>query len=224
MCYLFVPFFLGPGKDNCFINAQKAKNVKDKIINLIRKINADLDLEYYILVFGEPDTRWYLGKGWYPWKRKFSNPWIFHRKLALLEAGLNRYLEVLDQVCDELQTLGIKLIIYGNTSVYEEQLCLARKWNSLLDKACQDRQICFLSVLDEICNQDGKIIPEYKNDICHASQKVIPLILKKLSKEHQWLDNIGSDSNILNHSRLKSLFEYNVRFGAYMEKRQDEFE
>ena len=62
----FLPLFIGAGKSHCFINDKNMKNVRNKIYKITKKLNQAT----VILVLGEPDTRYYLGKGWYPWEDK----------------------------------------------------------------------------------------------------------------------------------------------------------
>ncbi len=210
---LFIPFCIGAGKKYCFIDSSKALNVLNKSTELIQKIELEIEPEYYMFVFGEPDTRWLLGKGWYPWNRKLRNPFIYYRRWELLECNLKRYVSVIRKIL----TTEKKIIIYGNTSIYYEQIDLAKRWNDQLGYCCQELGVIFVNILDDILMQD-KVMDEYVNDISHANQKIMPLVAKKLSQEIDWMENFRLESSILKHSQLCKSFEYNQRFGSFVSK------
>ena len=66
----FLPFFIGAGKQNNFINDENAKRVEDSLRTALK----GLEGQKVMFCFGEPDTRHWLGLGWYPWegKREFD--------------------------------------------------------------------------------------------------------------------------------------------------------
>ena len=213
---IFLPFFLGSGKEHCFINNRKARNVSNKSKKLINTIKKELGIQTYILVFGEPDARWLLGKGWYPWKKKIYNPLIYYKRWKLIEENCYRYINLIK----ELSQLDIDLIIYGNTSIYnQEQVKLARRWNQLLYDFCQCNKITFVNVLEEIINEEDQVKKEYANDISHASQAVLPLVIKKIQFRGKLPKNLTMKIDKENdHKELKSSFIYNEKFGSFISK------
>lgn len=82
---IFIPVFLGSGKQHCFIDDKRSEIVLERLTKSIQNIKQKSGIKTYLLVFGEPDTRWLLGKGWYPWNKKIYNPFIYLRRWNLLE-------------------------------------------------------------------------------------------------------------------------------------------
>ena len=63
----FIPFFIGEGKKHCFVNDKYLSGLILKVLNIVKEVTAQ---DSIILYLGEPDTRFYLGRGWRPWKNK----------------------------------------------------------------------------------------------------------------------------------------------------------
>mgnify|MGYP006145144089 CR=1 FL=1 len=66
----FMPIFTGEGKKHCFINDVTAKNTEKAILSALQNFKNTTSV---ILYFGEPDTRYYLGKGWKPWETTLNS-------------------------------------------------------------------------------------------------------------------------------------------------------
>lgn len=57
----FIPFFIGKGKKHCFINDKCLSITISKVSNIIEKVKKEDSIALFLR---EPDTRFYLGKGW----------------------------------------------------------------------------------------------------------------------------------------------------------------
>ena len=68
----FIPFFVGEGREHCFRNDKCLSNVISKVLNITKEI---ITQDTIVLFLGEPDTRFYLGRGWKPWKKKSNKRW-----------------------------------------------------------------------------------------------------------------------------------------------------
>ncbi len=57
---------------------------------------------------------------------------------------------------------------------------ITKEFNSLLKEICDNHNIPFITVLDEMLLDDGNTNPDYLADQLHASIKIIPLVQEKL--------------------------------------------
>ena len=81
----FVPLFIGQGKKYNFVS-------DDNLNNIIQGLKTTLPLcesENIMLTFGEPDTRFYLGKGWTPWSENGEDDLSSYEKL--IDESVRRY-------------------------------------------------------------------------------------------------------------------------------------
>jgi len=65
----FIPFYLGAGRDNCFINDEKTIITKNRLFEIMSKFNVD---DVFMLVLGEPDCRWCTYNNWQPGKIQYD--------------------------------------------------------------------------------------------------------------------------------------------------------
>ena len=87
----FIPFFIGEGRKHCFINDKCLSNIISKVFNIIKEIKT---WDWVILFLGEPDTRFYLGRGWKPWKRKFG---FSIRRRSKIKKSFKRYCQLINE-------------------------------------------------------------------------------------------------------------------------------
>ena len=206
---MFLPIFVGAGKEHCFVTKRCAKRVLDKTQKTIDALVNRSDISDFMLVYGEPDTRWLLGKGWHPWKRRFANPLIVWRRDALLKQSLDRFMQVVDSLRVDKQ----RLIIYANTSVYcADQIKYAKRWNAAIENYCSARGIRFLNILDEITVGD-RVAEEYVADIVHAGPAIVPLVKGKLGLDAT--EASDQKSRDMNRETLPSMFKFNAKFDCY---------
>jgi hypothetical protein len=90
----FLPFFIGQGRDFCFITDQCLANVVPKVVHIVKEIKAN---DTFILFLGEPDTRYYLVKGWEPWNRPLG--FAIRPKDKILKS-FQRYRQLIKSVND----------------------------------------------------------------------------------------------------------------------------
>jgi hypothetical protein len=131
----FIPFFIGEGRTHCFINDNYLSNLISKVVNIIRELKAR---ESVVLFLGEPDTRFYLGRGWKPWKSKYRNGWkLWKSKIGLFIGGKvkikkshKRYCHLINEVKN--QTNASLLILNITPSDRRDQNKLVDYFNNLL--------------------------------------------------------------------------------------------
>lgn len=215
----FIPFFLGSGKKHCFINKKNQRRVFGKSVTLINHLKEDYDIKDYMLILGEPDLRWSLGKGWYPWSKKTINPLIYYRRYNLIDKSLDRYCTLLLF----LKKLKINLIVFGATPVYEPELELASYWNACLSEFCLKTSMFFVDILSKIWVQDVGIIPKYRLDVVHPSPEIIPLVINEI-RDFVTVSNFSKIESGENNAELRERFKYNEKFGSYILKSWGESE
>jgi len=65
----FIPFYIGGGKEHCFLSDQRLSDFISKVLHIVKEVVAQ---DSIILFLGEPDTRFYIGSGWKPWKKNID--------------------------------------------------------------------------------------------------------------------------------------------------------
>ncbi len=142
--YNFIPFFIGEGRTHCFTNDNHLSNVISKVVNIITEIKA---MDSVVLFLGEPDTRFYLGRGWKPWKTKYRKGWkLWKTKLELLIRGkakikksFHRYCQLINKVKN--QTDASLLVLNITPSDRRDQNKLVDYFNNLLSEFCGKKKM-----------------------------------------------------------------------------------
>ncbi len=168
---LFRTYRLGP------YTAYQAAKLRNPIESIIKeKVGPD---DAVMLCFGEIDCRAHLVK----------QSEIQGRSLEDVVAEcVGRYA----QLFDIKEKCGIKLLVWnvpassredvenGEYSTYgtcAQRNEAARLFNRILDEECRKRGIVFVSIFDELIDEDGLTRAEYYADAIHLSQRAMPLIL-----------------------------------------------
>lgn len=175
------PFFksyrLGPCTAYQLLN--KIDIIKD-ILNI--KVNKDED--YVLFCFGEVDVRAHLLKQSNEQNRNIDD--------IILEC-VTRYFEVMKII----NSLGFRVIVWGVIATWSdlkpytgpsfgtqiERNSITYKFNSFLEKFSKENDFIFVSMYDEMLNEDGTTIHEYLDDWegchIHLNQKIMPQTLEK---------------------------------------------
>ncbi|HMB99445.1 MAG TPA: hypothetical protein VKN14_00250, partial [Flavobacteriaceae bacterium] len=96
----FMPLFMGPGKEICFIDESKYNNTLHIAKKVLANFNKD---DHFVLVFGEPDCRWCAGQGWHPWNSKNKAK----ANMNKLEKSSLRYIKFLFEIKKEYKNIYI---------------------------------------------------------------------------------------------------------------------
>lgn len=209
----FIPFFIGEGKGHCFVKSSNYENIKVMTFGVLS------ELEYtggpVLLVFGEPDTRYYIGRGWKPWERKYGFSIGRKRKVRISFARYCRFIEELRGIPD------IDLYILNVTpSMRLEQNKLVDYFNELLKKYCSVNQ--GVEFID--CNQDiydestHEVKSEFYDDPVHLNLKLQLLVEEWFIAKSVLRESKYDRKMKVSNAEVKSNYGFNERFGCYMLK------
>lgn len=162
----FLPLFVGAGRQNCFITEAHAEVAQDRIFRNFRRLDHDKPV---ILIFGEPDVRFYLENQFDA--RTLGGP----DARSYIAACAARYLRVIDALG---QTFANPLFVSGVVPrPHAAYNALAREYNRLLRAALATRREPFVDFWDEIVEgPDGPLRSQFSADGIHLNHRVAPLL------------------------------------------------
>lgn len=202
----FLPLFLGPGKNFNFVSDENLNNLINSTVKLLNL----LDPENVLFVFGEADTRYYLGKGWHPWKTTLEKtPDDFYHKVEKSIDRYARYLEVIEKYSFNKIILGII------PTIRPEQNAIASYYNSELKIFTANKNIHFINVFESMLDQENKIRDEYRIDQVHASNRVQKIVEQNLIEKGILNESAFDKSKGKSSEELRKEFIFNTRFGCY---------
>ena len=153
------------------------------MLNWIGHLNINKEKDFIILAIGEVDCRWHL-----PYQAHIQNK----TNEEIVKECIDRYFSVYLG----LKERGYNIIGWGGhpstTSGHNEDQnepifgdCLTRNkisllWNNLLKEKCEKNNIPFVSIIEDLIDENGLTKMEYFSDYCHLnSNKVINIINNK---------------------------------------------
>jgi len=210
----FIPFYIGEGKEHCLLSDQRLSNLIVKVLNIVKEVKAQ---DSIILFLGEPDTRFYLGRGWKPWKKKLRFPKLRYpiRGRSKLKKSFKRYCQLINEVKNK--TNARLLILNITPSNRKDQNKLVNYFNKLLLKFCsKEQKVEFVYINTTIYNPKTKTVKEeYYGDPVHLNMKL------QLPVEN-WLIGKGiikrsfyNEESTMDKKKLRENFKFNDRFGCY---------
>ena len=198
-----IPVFLGPGKE-INLSSHNLHKVEKKLKQLIKKIkNIDYDL---FLFLGEPNVRYQLEKGWYPFKDKTTQSVVNHKYLK----------ECADNYVKLAQSFNAKLIT--PTSAYNKSVKGLKYFNKYL---CSVNNVNVIDVFSKTIKSE-KVREEFLfenliEDPIHLNMKIADVFFEVLSQnsdKHRIFENHQKIIKpYLNEKNLKDIFKEN-RFGT----------
>jgi hypothetical protein len=190
------PIFIGPGKEYNFTSQHSAEN----LLKAILKLKDIIQGETVILFFGEPDTRFALGKGWHPWNFQEVNDDIDNNPFVLNCA--KRYVYIISILINQIDAqFNILLPIY--TTNFNQ--C---RYIDLFNNYIQQKKICNVIDINSEVSKNGVLNKFYQQDIVHSNHEIVKLVLKKTKNKN----NNKNKPYALNVSQLK----FNKKFGCYL--------
>lgn len=202
----FFPLFVGPGKEICFISEEHFSNVKERVARVIPHLD---DSAVVMFVLGEPDTRYYLGKGWTPWEPQISHD--IENPFELLDLSVARYKAFLKWFS---QTYNFKAMVFNvvpSSRLIQNEY--AKYMNKKLEEYCAVSRIPFINIQDQIVSQ-GVVRQDYMGDVVHLDASVQPLIEAQIRQSGIDLEiNQPSEQREINN--IKSDFVYDPRFACF---------
>lgn len=206
----FIPFFIGAGKEHNFINEENAEKVSTKLDQAME----GLDEQTVMFCFGEPDTRHFLGLGWYPWegKREFE----IDNFRPHVDRALERYSSVIKRLKEKYKN---EILIFNVTpSIREEQNRIVNYYNSALKEIVSKIDgVTFIEINDKIYTSEDEIIDQqYYSDTVHLNNK-IQILVEDFLLSKGLITKKGYDEDVsFSHKKVQSRYKYDKRFGCYV--------
>lgn len=177
----FTSFSLGPVIAYNFLESHHSK-----LISVLESIDFNKKEDYIMLIVGEVDCRWHL-----PSQVKIQG----RSKESIVEECIDR----LFTVYLDLINRGYKIIGWGGhpstTSEHDENPncpvfgnCKYRNnisiiWDEYISLKCEIYNIPYISIINDLINEDGLTRMEYFMDYCHLDTKMTePIYLNKFKK------------------------------------------
>lgn len=201
----FIPFFLGPGKKNCFVSDKNLIHVKKNAVQVLSNIPRKSRV---LCVFGEPDARFYLGKGWYPWDEDGKDDMsAITEKIA---SSAYRYASFLSYVCDKYDHDFFVLPVTPSGRVNQNRY--VRAFNGKLRELCEVRGAFFVDIESDFFDTEFQIKEGYMADPVHLNRKVQALVMDLLSKVVPIESRGGTSARKVAEGRIGKYFSYNEAF------------
>lgn len=203
----FIPLFLGPGKKINFISDDNMQTVKSKFA----MVHKSLAPQKVITYFGEPDTRWLLGKGWYPWEG--SVEFVLDDFRQEVNQSVDRYIQLIRFARDHFAWEICVMNVTPTTRV--EQNVISEYYNERLHQTCKDEGFMFLPINSRLFTHDLNLDDSYCGDSVHLNSAIQPHVEEILIKKGM-IESSGFRVGIeWDHSKVHADFKYNKRFGCY---------
>jgi hypothetical protein len=142
------------------------------MLNWINGLNINQEKDYIVLAIGEVDCRWHL-----PYQASIQNK----TNEEIVTECIDRYF----RVYLDLKERGYNIIGWGghpsttsghnsdpNNPIFGD--CLTRNkislyWNNLLEKKCIDNEIPFVSIINDLIDENGLTKMNFFDDYCHLN-------------------------------------------------------
>lgn len=203
----FFPLFLGPGKTVNFTSESCAVNLEERMLKALKSFKA----KRVLTCFGEPDTRWLLGRGWYPWDETSS------LRSVDLEDEMKAALALHRAAMEKLKTADYEVACLSVTpSERIDQNHVVLAYNNGLRAVCQDLGVLFVEITTDILQEDGRANPDYCGDHVHMNNQIQPLVERILLK-HNWLQESLYDQEFQWDTKaVQSEYVFNEKFGCFV--------
>ncbi len=208
----FLPLFLGAGKEHNFISEENKNRVQAKVEDIIDKFKPKFVLFY----LGEPDTRFYLGQGWYPWEGDESE---YRTDVSNeIQESATRYIALLDHLSTKFIKTSFFFLNVTPTSI-QKQNQITNKLNSYLKQFSAGKNFYMLSFNDLLYEQPDIIDKKYLGDPIHLNNLIQPIVEKLLMDMNILKKSQSSDQELhWDHKDVMKNYSYNPKFGCYVPK------
>jgi lysophospholipase L1-like esterase len=216
----FIPIFIGEGRGYCFIDEVRLSNLISKVAKIIKEVNSQ---DTIIFLLGEPDTRFYLKRGWKPWKKRRNKGWRYLiNRVAVAMFGKRKVKNSFSRYCRFIteirkRTDATIMILNLPPSMRKDQNRLVDYFNKMLSEFCATHKKAeFIDINDTIYeHRSQKIKNEYFGDQVHLNMKIQPLVENWLIQRGYLERSHYSWQKSMDKKKLKKKFSYNERFGCY---------
>ena len=207
----FFPVFLGPGKTVNFTSDTCAKNLEEKMLKALKSFKA----KRVLTCFGEPDTRWLLGRGWYPWDENET------LRVVDTEAEINAAVALHRGALLKLKDAAYEVACLSVTpSERVDQNRVVVAYNEKLRAMCQDVGVLYLEITRSILQEDLKVDPAYCGDHVHMNNQIQPLV-ERLLIGHNWLKESQYEQEFeWDTKAVQSEYVFNEKFGCFVPEKK----
>jgi hypothetical protein len=154
-----------------------------KVLNILESSNFNKKIDYVMLIVGEVDCRWHLPK-------KSNDNDIDHHNIVeeCIDRFFNNYLELKSKGYNVIGWGGHPSTINGHDDNPDQPVfgnCLARNaisrtWDKLLKSKCELNNIPYISIMENLIDDNGFTKMEYFMDYCHLNySKVESMLIDK---------------------------------------------
>lgn len=209
----FLPVFLGPGKSHNFLKADALKFITEKSIATIKNFQCKNVLFY----LAEPDTRFFLQRGWYPWEQS-QNTFDLNVEDEMVNS-VNNYKIFLKEISEQFKK-NIFFVSQINPSPRKEQNPIIQRYNECLNKALINVNIQMVKSYEILIDKvTGRAKSEYVEEVdpVHLNSNIIEIYIKLMGDRINFLEE--NHSEIMSAEKVRDDFEYNERFGCYTPKK-----
>lgn len=191
-------FFVGPGKDNNFLSDASAKALEKKISNILVCLKKNTEI---IFIFGEPDCRFALGKGWHPWLSSATEVTNFD----IVRASAIRCVKCILAIKKKFNSQNISFFspAFGQRI---QQNKLIEAWIGVFLKNCSEKVLCY--------DANQFMTPpfeKYYADPVHLSRDFVNKIMKKKALTSLHERNLDS----LFNKKIHKIANFNLQFKCF---------
>lgn len=206
----FFPLFLGAGKEYCFVTDEHLERIILKMEEVLVNIP---DKTKIILLFGEPDTRFYLGKGWTPWNQEGEDDLENYEEK--IDSSYLRYSKLISHLLGKFNmSFVISMIPYSERI---NQNILVDYFNSRLKYFVHQNKLDFIDIKDELFN-GNRINTKFMGDVVHYSNLIQPIVENHLINQG-FITKSGFNSKTdWDNKQIQSQYEFNQQFGCFIKK------
>jgi lysophospholipase L1-like esterase len=204
----FFPMFIGSGKTHSLIDGTGLENLKLSLDVALKSISN----QKVMLVLGEPDARYCLGKGWYPWEGKVE--FLVDDFRPLVDASFVRYKQLIQYLKSKYKNTYMILNVTPVAAV-EENL-IVNYFNDLLRTYCASENLVFIEINEKLYTEEGYVDPQYLGDSIHLNNKIQPLVedfllSRKLIQKPYYQQEVDWD-----HAAVQGKYKFSKKFGCYV--------
>ncbi|MDA7803428.1 phytanoyl-CoA dioxygenase family protein [Crocinitomix sp.] len=200
----FIPLFVGQGKEYNFVSDHNLNNV----IKGVERVLPNIREKKVLLIFGEPDTRFYLGKGWTPWTEDGEDDLSNYD--TLINESAERYRSLIRYIKKKFDK---EIYICNITpSLRSNQNLLVKNFNNRMSIISNDEGVNFVDIgTDKFSIEE---IKEIMGDTVHCSNKIQTYVENWFIK-NELLTKSKYNKSDWNNKEVQSQFDYDKRFGCY---------
>jgi len=205
----FFPLFVGAGKENCFISDEVATNLKTGLSKILTNLPNGSDV---LLVLGEPDTRFYLGKGWTPWLESTQDK--IDKPNEKIYNSFLRYSALLETLRNSFKHRFYILSVIPSARTNQNKYVAI--FNGYLREFCKKRSFQFIDVESLLLLDSSELNPIYIGDEVHLNNLIQPLvenifIKNKVLDCSRYCDQVNFDG-----AKIHGDFVFNEKFSCFV--------